>query len=146
VSDVRSHLRLIQGLGYGGLIPFFGCAFLAFWFDQSAFWMFAIHSYAALIISFLGAVSWGFALSIKDMSRMQREALFCWGVLPALLGWVCLLLPQAIRVGPLAALFLLTLSIDTYFVKQLSLPKFWLQMRVRLTLTAIVALITAELL
>jgi hypothetical protein len=49
-------------------------------------------------------------------------------------------------VGPLAALFLLTLSVDTYFVKQLSLPKFWLQMRVRLTLTAIVALITAELL
>ena len=104
-----------------GSFPFSVVRSSLYWFDQSAFWVFAIHSYAALIISFLGAISWGFALSIRDMSRTQRAALFCWGVLPAVLGWVCLLLPQAIRVGPLAALFLLTLSVDTYFVKQLSL-------------------------
>lgn len=144
MSDVHSHVRLIQGLGYGGLIPFFGCAFLVYWFDQSDLWVFAIHSYASLIISFLGAISWGFALSVNDMSRARRNILFYWGVLPAVLAWVCLLLPQAVRVGPLAALFLLTLGVDSYFSKQLSLPKFWLQMRVKLTLGALAALTSVE--
>lgn len=144
MSDLRSHVRLIQGLGYGGLIPFFGCAFLAYWFDQSDLWVFAIHGYASLIISFLGAISWGFALTVSDMSRARRNVLLYWGVLPAVLAWVCLLLPQVVRVGPLTALFLLTLAADSYFSKQLSLPKFWLQMRVKLTLGALAALTSVE--
>ncbi len=145
MTELRSHLIVIQSLGYGGLIPFFGCAFLVYWFDQAEFWVFAIHLYAALIISFLGAISWGLALSNQDMPRSLREALFYWGVAPAILGWICLLLPQAVRVGPLLVLFLLTLAVDTYFSKRLALPKFWLKMRISLTFGAIVGLIAAEL-
>ncbi|MDC1312238.1 DUF3429 domain-containing protein [Burkholderiales bacterium] len=140
-----SHSKLIQYLGYGGLIPFYGCAFLVYWLNQPEFWVYAIHVYASMIISFLGALSWGFALSIKDMPSYQRTVLFYWGVTPAVLGWVCLLLPQFIRVGPLLMLFVLTLAVDMYFQRQLDFPIFWVKMRLRLTFAGIFALILTEL-
>ena len=96
-------------------------------------------------------VSWGdimgFRANCKRYVASEKKCiivLLYWGVLPAVLAWVCLLLPQVVRVGPLTALFLLTLAADSYFSKQLSLPKFWLQMRVKLTLGALVALMSVE--
>lgn len=145
MDDAPSHFKLIQYLGYGGLIPFYGCAFLVYWLNQSEFWVYAIHVYASLILSFLGAISWGFALSTNDMPNSQRAVLLCWGVTPAVLGWICLLLPQVARVGPLLMLFVLTLAVDTYFYRRLSLPGFWVKMRVKLTFGAILALIIVEL-
>ena len=136
--------RQIQALGYGGLIPFYGCAVLAYRSDQPDFWIFSIHVYAGLIVSFLGAISWGLVLSCREMPASQRQWLVYWGVMPAILGWVCILLPQTIRVGPLIALFALTLAVDAYSHQKQALPAFWLSLRVQLTLGVIVALMLAE--
>jgi hypothetical protein len=136
--------RQIQALGYCGLIPFYGCAVLAYRSDQPDFWIFSIHAYAGLIVAFLGAISWGLELSSREMPASQRQWLVYWGVIPAILGWVCIILPQEMRLGPLVALFAMTLAVDAYIHQKQALPAFWLTLRVRLTFGVILALMLAE--
>jgi hypothetical protein len=52
-----------------------------------------LQSYAAVILSFLGAVHWGIALWETDTERLWRR--LGWGVTPSLLAWIALLLPLA---------------------------------------------------
>jgi hypothetical protein len=52
-----------------------------------------LRSYAAVILSFLGAVHWGIALWETDTTRLWRS--LGWGVTPSLLAWIALLLPLA---------------------------------------------------
>ncbi|MDG2202954.1 MAG: DUF3429 domain-containing protein [Burkholderiales bacterium] len=133
----------IKILGYGGLIPFFGCVALAYGSEQSDFWIYSLHIYGVIIASFLGAISWGLAISSKSMLPVQRDFLVYWGVMPAILGWICMLIPQSVRLIPLLILFLLTLAVDIYICKKHTLPKFWLELRVCLTSGVILALLLA---
>ena len=136
-----SHLisRQIIVLGYGGLLPFYGCVFLAYQSDDPVFWTTGLHVYAGLIASFLGAVYWGLASSEK-FTILQRKWMTVWGVTPAVLGWFCILLPHSFRVGPLLALFVLMLAVDRLFLLRENFWEFWLSLRIRLTFGVIVAL------
>ncbi|MFP1683477.1 DUF3429 domain-containing protein [Alloalcanivorax sp. C16-1] len=78
-------------MGVAGLIPFYTFALLA-WHDGLRIGaLTAVVSYAAVILSFLGAVHWGRALARLDSRNHIGTLVF--GVVPALLGWVALLLP-----------------------------------------------------
>jgi Protein of unknown function (DUF3429) len=123
-----------QGLGYGGLIPFVGLA-SAIWFldpaDRSRS-MAALLGYGATILSFLGAIHWGFAM--RDASAQSRS-LLVWGVLPSLLAWAALL------VRPQAGLWLVAAGLWACLaVDRVVYPRFgaqaWLPMRLMLTLIA----------
>ncbi len=102
-------------LGLGGLIPFVACAagILVFPADVPAPRLVqALIGYGAVILSFLGAVHWGFALAGDAPGgpvalRAYRSRLVL-GVLPALVGWVALLIPLV--ASPLASLLLLLLG------------------------------------
>jgi hypothetical protein len=82
-----------SALGYGGLVPFvaavLGIALLDG--EPRAFAARALLAYGAVILSFLGAVHWGLLLA-RPVPDAPRALLA--GVLPALAGWVALLLPQ----------------------------------------------------
>ncbi len=82
-----------SALGYGGLVPFvaavIGIALLDG--EPRAFAARALLTYGAVILSFLGAVHWGLVLA-RPVPGAPRRLLA--GVLPALAGWVALLLPQ----------------------------------------------------
>ena len=56
--------------------------------------MLALVAYAAVILSFLGAVHWGFALMSSATPGVQRARLAL-GVVPSLVGWVGLLVAFA---------------------------------------------------
>lgn len=75
-------------LGISGLIPFFAMGYLALG-TQAERAGIGLVAYGAVILSFLGAVHWGFALSAPD-SRGQTARLGM-GVLPSLVGWVAVL-------------------------------------------------------
>ena len=62
--------------------------------------------YAAVILSFMGAVHWGVAMAGTDQQRGKH---FIASVVPALIAWSALLLPQS-----LALLILLTGFIGLY--------------------------------
>ncbi|MCU0806941.1 MAG: DUF3429 domain-containing protein [Candidatus Contendobacter sp.] len=93
-------------LGGTGLIPFIAPV-VALWLGSPAWrepaWA-VLHGYAAIILSFLGAVHWGAALRDNDPGRLWQA--MGWSVVPALLAWVTLMLPH--RHG--VALLLLTLG------------------------------------
>ena len=128
-------------LGYAGLVPFIVLAALAFASSPSGQSpaAFALRAYAVTIVSFLGAIHWGFAMR----QRRANKLLWWWGVTPSLLGWVSLL------VVPLAASFILVATLWLCFlVDRRVYPGFglqaWLRMRLVLTTVASVCCVVAS--
>lgn len=82
-------------LGYGGLVPFAAGA-LAVVTHQGAWALSALVAYGACILSFLGAVHWGWVLGPHGVSSVPGLPLartLALGVVPSLVAWVALLVP-----------------------------------------------------
>lgn len=129
--------RLLQRLGYGGLIPFaiFGAGA---WFGPAPWQDFALHAlavYGAVILSFLGAVHWGLYLA-DSAHRVLGFAAPSWAVVPSIAGWAALLLPTALALLSLVLLFALVLWVDRASLRAVRLPHGYLALRGYLTLGA----------
>lgn len=82
-------------LGFAGLIPFLAGSAGVWLLPYPAF-VLALNlmmAYAAVILSFLGAVHWGLALAQEAAGNWRRLGL---SVLPALAGWIALIIPNAL--------------------------------------------------
>lgn len=134
---------VVAWLGYGGLLPFVGLA-LAIWVDQShiSLWRDALINYSAVILSFVGALHWGFAMSQSGMTPNQRTKSFVWSVVPSLLGWVALSMTPKYATLLLVAGFLAHFWQDKRLVQLVNLPAWYLPLRLRLTLVACISLLT----
>lgn len=141
-----NHVAVIGGLL--GLLPFWGLAFASM-LAQAEFATASINylmNYAALILTFVGAIWWGIALSSpqKLIEPVLRSFMFGWSLVPCLLAWFLLsLVPQATLVG-LACLLVFQLLLDFIFLwrAQLIAQWFW-RLRIVLTLGAVPALLVA---
>lgn len=121
-------IRTAHWLGYAGLIPFIG---LTLGKELSPLTAVAFSTYSAIILSFLGGIHWGVALSKPQWSNPTR---LCLCMLPSLLGWMALLLPMS------GALILLIGSYLIWWLwdrTQLDQPDY---RRLRLQLTAVVVI------
>ncbi len=84
-------------LGYGGLLPFIFLALLIpLSLDYRLLFAIALVNYGAVILSFVGALNWGFAMTVRDMSAEQRRDQFIWSVIPALIAWIATFVANAI--------------------------------------------------
>lgn len=131
-------------LGYAGLIPFMaGVVLLAADLDAGSTALAAdlLRYYAAVIASFLGAVHWGV---VADPQDPRREARLRWGVTPALLAWLLLMLPAAPAFLGFALLFALILGVDRYLLP--ILDDRYRTLRLQLSSVVIAALLIAALL
>ena len=135
---------IVAWLGYGGLFPFVVLA-AARWFDtnHSSLWRDALLGYGAVILSFVGALHWGFAMSQSDMTPNQRPNSFVWSVVPSLLAWVALLMTPKYATLLLVAGFLAHFWQDRRLVQLVNLPAWYLPLRFRLTSVAIFSLIAS---
>jgi hypothetical protein len=93
-------------LGLCGLIPLIACGIASLGLERGDQAAQALVAYGAVVLAFLGAVHWGFALA-DPADRGERQRLVL-GVLPALVGWIALLL--SIAVQPEAGMVLLLLG------------------------------------
>ncbi len=137
---------LLRVLGYGGLIPFvfFG---IGAWFgggDWQAFALHALAAYAAVILSFLGAIHWGLSLA-DPPHRVFGLAGPAWAVMPSLAAWAALLLPKTAGLIVLLLLFPLVLWVDRASLRATPLPPGYLTLRGHLTLGAVVFLLSGTL-
>ncbi len=139
---------IVAWLGYGGLIPFVGLAmaggFMRIPGAPDIMAVAVTHgmlAYGAIILSFVGALHWGFATAISGLDRSTRSRLFVWSVVPALIAWVCLLLPPLPASLGLIAGFLFHYAWDRRLPFLAQLPSWYLPLRLRLTAVACVCLL-----
>ena len=136
--------RTVALLGYGGLLPF-GALALLLWLDgaRSALWWPALLAYGAVILSFVGALHWGFAMVLPGLAAAQRQGLWVWGVVPALVAWLAVLWAAPGAAVLLVAGFVAHYARDRRLVAQTgaALPAWYLPLRTRLTLVASVCLL-----
>lgn len=128
-------------LGLGGLVPFLTPPLLTL-AGQSAFayQAFLLQTvYAAVILSFLGGVHWGRALSGDAYGPTWQR--LSWSVLPALVGWMTVFAPSV----PAASIafsiaFTFSFMIDMQGVKHGMFPIWYGKLRKILTIGVLVSM------
>ena len=95
-------------LGYLGLLPVIVPTVLLF-LDKHhpAIWAHFIITYAAIILSFVGALHWAFAMTIHQASKLDKQFSFIWSVIPSLIAWLSLLINHLFASILLAIFFIL---------------------------------------
>jgi hypothetical protein len=114
-------------LGPAGLIPFASLAAGVWAGWPSAAW--ALVAYGATILAFLGAVHWGLAMRAPAAERRADWWRLGLGVLPALLGWLALMLPLSIGLGLLALAILGTASVEALGARAGLVPEGYQRLR-----------------
>ena len=131
-------------LGVAGLIPFFG---LALWQGRVSDELLADRLilayifYAASILSFLGGIGWGLAISEQD--PMQRGLSFSMSTLPSLVGWAAAFINVQNLAFSLAILgmgFVLQGIWDFYLVRNNRAPRWFGTLRMGLTLAVLASM------
>ena len=130
-------------LGLAGLLPFVGSALLSWTApeDWRGVALYALAAYGAVILSFLGAVHWGLALRAPPAEAAAMASRLGLGVLPALLGWVALLLPPMPGLTLLALGILGTAAVESAAARHGLAPPAYLRLRWILSLGAAASLL-----
>ena len=131
-------------LGIAGLLPFFFLAGAALIDPRLRL---AVHmplvAYGAVILAFVGALHWGIAMMLPNASNGQRIFLMAWSVVPALLAWAAVLLPAGSDLALLIAAFWVHFAFDYQLALQQPVPRWYLPLRIILTLGATLSLAAA---
>ncbi len=137
---LRRNKMMARGLGIGGLLPFYALAVLT-WHDGLRPW--ALHTvigYAAVILAFLGAVHWGRALS--DLARHNHIGTLAFGIMPAIIGWLAIMLPVEFALPMLIAGLVFVWGSEQMAFFEV-LPAWYRHLRHLLTAAAVLALVIA---
>lgn len=135
-ASLETRARL---LGYGGLVPFVAGA-IGIWLaapDQEPFVTRALIGYGAVILSFLGAVHWGVAIS-RDGEGWPGQLTL--SVVPALVAWGALMLPALLGCGLLIAAFAGHYLADRSAADRDILPRWYARLRVYLSVGVLACL------
>ncbi|HYL17828.1 MAG TPA: DUF3429 domain-containing protein [Burkholderiales bacterium] len=132
-------------LGTGGLVPLVVIA-SAMWALPEAYTptlLFYLTSYAAVMVTFVGAVHWGVSLVHPGMAEQDQSVFMTWSVVPALVGWVSLLLPAKTGLLLLIASFVIQYAADRQLAQRFRMPSWYLRLRTGLTSVAVLCLALA---
>ncbi|MDX1705815.1 DUF3429 domain-containing protein [Pseudidiomarina sp.] len=123
-----------QRLGYLGLLPFLILAVAGLLDIYGARATELFIQYSAVILGFLGGVHWGMAMRTGEAESRRLG----WGVVPALVGFIALLLSYWLSVlAVLTILTLMHLFWLNYEKRHLSQLIWYLELRSRLTFTVV---------
>lgn len=108
---------------------------------------FALAAYGAVILSFLGGIHWGLAIADfgpaqSDISTLHRLA---FSVIPSLIGWGALLLPNPAGLLVLAAAFAWLLVFDLQASRKARAPAWYPKLRRPLTVVVVASLMLGAL-
>lgn len=145
MSAITRHLRAMPKpaamLGFAGAVPFVaggvGTLIPALAIVGPA----ALLTYGAVILSFLGGVHWGLAMSGERASFGPLGA----SVVPSLVGWAALLIGERLGMILLALAFAGLLAFDLSLVRRLRAPAWYGALRRPLTLIVVTCLLLAAI-
>lgn len=135
--------RTVAWLGYGGLVPFVAGAAACWSGPTLAPWhpLQVLVAYGAVILSFVGALHWAFAMLLPQLSPGLRAWQFTWSTVPALVAW------PAVLVAPRAGALLLVAGFIAHWLQDRRqarvqpLPAWYLPLRLQLTAVACLCLL-----
>lgn len=132
--------RLLVG---GGLLPFVTLSGGSVVMDgaHAALFHYPLVAYGAVILSFVGALHRGIALSHPAASLQDRKVMIGWSVVPALLGWAAMLLMPGPDLLVLATAFWAHLGFDFRAARRLAIPGWYLPLRCVATAVASLSLL-----
>ena len=132
-----------------GLIPFVVCGLAALGPDPgtAARMMSALIDYAAVTLAFTGGVHWGFELqSSQQQDMFVQRARLGLGVVPALMGWLALLLPLVVAswvsLIVLIAAYIGMVLVEHEAARRELLPPRYLWLRWSFTVVAVAMMVT----
>ena len=131
-------------LGYSGLIPFIVLS-VALWLTTETYLPDvenALLLYAAIILSFMGAIHWGVAMARSDNPDAKVLML---SVIPALLAWFASFIGGVVQWSIIYVAFAGLCVLDSVSTRQGNMPAWYPRLRVPLTLVVILCLINAQL-
>lgn len=129
-------------LGAGGLVPFVVLTG-ALWVAPPEYHPFLVdwlRTYAAVILSFIGAVHWGIALTHPAMNEHDRSVVMSWSVVPALVAWIGMLMQLRTGLALTAAMFVVHYTMDRQLAARFPLPEWYMRLRGGLTAVVVVCL------
>jgi len=132
------NVRRTRTLTLASLAPMFVLAALAWaepWRDIA---LSGLVGYAAISLTFAGAIHWGRVLSEFHQSNQFPTQLF--GVLAAFLGWTGLLLPRELALPMLAAGLMFLWGTEQMLFNE-ELPRWYRKLRTLLTAGAVLAML-----
>jgi hypothetical protein len=138
--------QVAKVLGTLGLIPFIGCAL-----QITTAWpmgprstgpaLYALLLYSAVIISFLGGVHWGLALTITKTSLQTQR--FIASNLPTLAAWTAAWIGGQTGLLAMAIILAVILAYETWSAANGETPLAYVQLRKTLTAVACAALLAS---
>ena len=134
-------------LGISGLVPFLGLTAIIglgppTWY---VYWLVALSYYGAVILTFVGALHWGYALKRNARGR-DAWLQYAFSVSPALIAWLSLLFPVWTALKLQAAGLLICGLFDRSISRSDPVPAWFLRLRAGLTLVGAASLILASVL
>lgn len=134
-------------LGGLGLVPFVGLSIAsqAIEGDLKTAALRGLLAYGAVILSFLGGIHWGAAMtrSISQTDHGIDAVRLGISVVPSLVGWASLLIDARYGLALLAVGFAANLLLDIRSTRQGLVPPWYRRLRQPLTMIVVVALIVA---
>lgn len=133
------------GFGLGGLIPFVGLAGLALLGPPSTRQdtLLTLVHYGATILSFVGALHWGYA--VRDNAQGPAAWIrYGWSVVPALVAWLALRFDASIALQIQASMLVVCILVDRGWARELRLPAWLILLRYGLTAVGAASLLLAS--
>jgi len=133
-------------LGLGGLLPFVGLALRAKLGSPEVHTtsLVGLLQYGALIITFVGALHWGYAVA-GVAGRAPASLRYGWSVLPSLAAWWSLQLPLSAGLLLQAALLVACWLVDRVLLLPDARLAWMASLRMLLTCVAVASLVVAGL-
>jgi hypothetical protein len=134
----NTDMPVARVLGYAGLIPFIALS-ISSWLPAplGAESTDLLVLYAAIILSFMGAIHWGAAL-VND--TRHNSAHYTASVIPALVAWLAVLTAPPIAISLLLVSFIMLYRHDRNVNDQLGFAAWYLPLRKQLTVVVSICL------
>ena len=101
--------------------------------------MYAQSAYGIAILSFLGGIHWGVALTSPELTSVQIKRALFWGIVPSVIAWA-----SKVNFGfgffVLIFGFILSYQVDKRLYVTYQMPDWFLVLRRHLTITVVLAL------
>lgn len=138
--------NLPLGLTIASAVPFVALAVAVSVrvFDDNSLAIHALLTYSTVILSFLGGIHWGIAVSSYSHDKRIANLLITESVIPSMLGWgVVLYASLHIQLLVLTVLFVFIWAIDSMLMGRKIIPMWFFEIRCIITPIVVVSLYVA---